>query len=111
MRIKFISMALIALLFCPTYVFAEQGHSQYEHKGSMTGHMKEEVLSVVEVGNKICPVSGKKTDAMGLVVPYEYKGKIYNFCCEGCVRAFKSDPEKYIKIIEEQMEHKEETHA
>jgi len=54
-----------------------------------------------DVENKICPVLGEKIDEK-LKATYEYKGKIYNFCCAMCIDAFKKDPEKYIKIIEEQ---------
>ncbi len=54
-----------------------------------------------DVGNKICPVTGEKIDEKTKAT-YEYKGKIYNFCCPMCIDEFKKDPEKYIKKIEEQ---------
>ncbi|MDO8579937.1 MAG: YHS domain-containing protein [Candidatus Omnitrophota bacterium] len=62
----------------------------------------------VEVGNKICPVSGEKIAApgekneMGGAVQYEYNGKIYNFCCPMCIKDFKKNPEKYSKIAEDE---------
>jgi heme/copper-type cytochrome/quinol oxidase subunit 2 len=62
-----------------------------------------ETSKAVEVGNKICPVSGEEIGEMGSAVQYEYKGKIYNFCCTGCIEEFKKAPEKYVKIVEEQM--------
>ena len=31
------------------------------------------------------------------MIPVEYKGKTYYFCCQDCVPKFKADPEKYIK--------------
>jgi len=43
----------------------------------------------------VCPVSGKeikKSEAKG---SYEYKGKTYYFCCEGCKENFIKNPEKY----------------
>ena len=49
---------------------------------------------------KICPVLGGKIDEKDKVT-YEYKGKIYNLCCIGCIEVFKSNPEKYVKIVEE----------
>ena len=52
-----------------------------------------------EVGNQICPVTGEKIDAKEKVT-YEYKGKIYNLCCSGCIEEFKKDPERYIQVIE-----------
>jgi YHS domain-containing protein len=33
---------------------------------------------------------------------YEYKGKVYNFCCQMCIEEFKKDPQKYIKKVEEE---------
>ncbi len=55
----------------------------------------------IDAGNTICPVMGvpitKET-----AVRFEYKGVIYNFCCTHCIGEFKKDPEKYIRIIEEQ---------
>jgi len=60
----------------------------------------------VDAGNKVCPVSGDAIPADSNVT-YVYNGKIYHFCCAGCVAPFKQDPEKYIKALEE----KEETPA
>ncbi|GEM_PF-1292122 len=54
----------------------------------------------VEVGNKICPVSGNPIGTMGPGVQAEYKGKIYTLCCGGCIRRFESDPERYSKIAD-----------
>jgi len=59
----------------------------------------------VNAGNKICPVSGEKIDEK-FKATYEYKGKIYNFCCAMCFDAFKKDPEKYIKKVEEELQNK-----
>ncbi|MBI3601988.1 MAG: hypothetical protein HY209_03750 [Candidatus Omnitrophica bacterium] len=56
----------------------------------------------VEVGNTICPISGNSIYAMGGPLKYEYKGKIYNLCCGGCIRRFESDPERYSKIAEDE---------
>ena len=55
----------------------------------------------INVGNKICPVTGDKIDNKTKAT-YEYKSKIYNFCCPMCTDSFKKDPEKYIKKIEEE---------
>jgi len=56
----------------------------------------------VNVGNKICPVTGEKIEEKTKVT-YEYQGKIYNFCCAGCPDEFKKDPEKYIKKVNEEL--------
>jgi len=49
-----------------------------------------------DIGNKICPVTGE-TIQEDTKATYEYKGKIYNFCCASCIDDFKKDPTKYIK--------------
>lgn len=61
----------------------------------------ESVSKAVNVGNKVCPVTGEKIDDSSKAT-YEYKGKIYNFCCPMCIGEFKKNPEKYIKKIEEE---------
>ena len=56
----------------------------------------------VVVGNQICPVMGVKIEEQSKVT-YEYEGKIYNFCCHGCVEAFKRNPQKYIDKVGEEL--------
>lgn len=43
-----------------------------------------------------CPVLGT-TMPKAQMIPLEYKGKTYYFCCSDCVTKFKANPEKYIK--------------
>lgn len=75
------------------------GGSHRRHK-QFTESTSEEA---VNVGNQICPVSGEKiTEEMKAT--YEYKGKIYNFCCTMCIEEFKKDPEKYIEKVEEELQ-------
>ncbi len=62
---------------------------------------KQTKSAAIEVGNKICPVSGEKIDEKTKAT-YEYQGKIYNFCCPMCIEEFKKDPGKYIKKIAEE---------
>ena len=56
----------------------------------------EQVNKAESAGNKSCPVSFEKIDEKTKVT-YEYKGRIYDFCCPGCIDEFKKDPEKYIE--------------
>ncbi len=69
------------------------------HSCSTTGAHQRHEEKAKDAGNKICPVSGKRIDAE-TKANYEYKGKIYNFCCSTCIEEFKNDPEKYIKNLE-----------
>lgn len=77
-----------------------QAHSEHEH-GTAEATKDTATKEVVNVGNKICSVSGEKIDEKTKVT-YEYEGKIYNFCCASCVDDFKKDPKKYIKKMEEE---------
>lgn len=77
-----------------------QVHSEHEH-GTTEVAKDTATKESVNVGNKICPVSGEKIDEKTKAT-YEYKGKIYNFCCVSCVEDFKKDPQKYVKKIEEE---------
>ena len=61
----------------------------------------------VNVGNKICPVSGDEVNEETKAT-VEYKGKIYNLCCSGCIEEFKKDPEKYVQKVNQELEGKAE---
>ena len=43
-----------------------------------------------------CLVTGE-TMPKDKMIPYEYQGKTYYFCCAPCLEKFKADPEKWIK--------------
>jgi YHS domain-containing protein len=57
----------------------------------------------VEVGNKICPVSGNPVGEMGPAIKHVYNGKIYNLCCGMCPGTFDKDPAKYVKIADDEV--------
>ena len=63
---------------------------------------KQTMQEAVNAGNKICPVSQEKIDEQTKAT-YEYKGKVYNFCCVACIEEFKKDPQKYIQKVEEEL--------
>ena len=71
--------------------------------GHGDSHKGEAIASeeAIDVGNKTCPVTGEQIKE-DLKATYEYKGKVYNFCCAGCIDEFNKYPEKYIKKIEAQ---------
>jgi YHS domain-containing protein len=48
----------------------------------------------------VCPVSGEPV-GKDTNITYTYKGTAYRFCCQGCIEAFKKDPEKYINNMDE----------
>ena len=50
---------------------------------------------------KTCVVSGEKLGEMGDPFVYAYEGREIKFCCKGCLKDFKKDPAKYIKMLDE----------
>ncbi|MFN3740265.1 MAG: YHS domain-containing protein [Thermodesulfovibrionales bacterium] len=86
MSLRIIIMLLILLM--PGYIFAADTETRKE---------------TIFTGNKFCPVSGEKIDETSQV-KYEYKGKVYRFCCPVCIEEFKKDPERYIEKMEKQEE-------
>jgi YHS domain-containing protein len=44
----------------------------------------------------VCPVSGETMLKSQAKATYEYEGKMYYFCCEGCKEKFVKDPARYI---------------
>ena len=120
MKTKLMALSLVSILSLSysNYALAHEGMKHDEgmeamdhEKGSMMDHQEgtEANSKAVEVGNKICPVSGDKVGGdMGEPVKYEYNGKIYNLCCKACAKDFKKDPEKYSKIAENEAKASEE---
>ncbi len=51
----------------------------------------------LQAWNAVCPVRGEDIDPEGTKV--QYNGKVYAFCCSGCISKFKKDPEKYSKNL------------
>ncbi|MDP2941920.1 MAG: YHS domain-containing protein [Candidatus Omnitrophota bacterium] len=78
-----------------------------EHKDA--SRAAQDKSEAVDVGNKICPVMGEKINEKTKAT-YEYKGKIYNFCCPACIDEFKKNPEKYIKKIEAEKKKEDSMH-
>ena len=100
-RFMFLVMVLLGLGI-PAALAAETTTPQGQDALPQT-----QVAQPIEVGNKVCPVSGEKVPApgekgeMGGAAKYEYNGKIYNLCCSMCIKDFKKNPEKYSKIAED----------
>lgn len=46
-----------------------------------------------------CVVSGDSLTEMGGPVAFEYDGTEVQFCCDGCVKKFKKDPEAFLAKI------------
>ncbi|MEI6831344.1 MAG: YHS domain-containing protein [Candidatus Omnitrophota bacterium] len=96
---------IFLFLIISSSAFWFQGQAQAEEHGHMYDAQTSVSVSAKakNAGNKICPVMGNQIveDAK---VTYEYKGKVYNFCCEGCIEEFKKNPDKYIKKVNEELQ-------
>lgn len=94
-----VSLILILSFLLIGYCFAQdKGSHKGSHSQDMSGNedaISEDIFEVSpSVG--ICPVmGGAKKDKYS----YAYKGKAYYFCCPGCIKVFKENPEKYIAKV------------
>jgi YHS domain-containing protein len=57
------------------------------------------VLAAAPKPQTVCPVLGGNINKQIYV---DYQGKRIYFCCEGCDKEFRKNPEKYLKKMEEQ---------
>lgn len=98
-RIKAISIAMIVIFGMNGMSFAMScDMGGVDHSGQASSQDAEKGPNTVNVGNKVCPVSGDKVDGN---TTYKYKGRVYNFCCSMCITEFKKNPEKYIAKVEQ----------
>ena len=56
------------------------------------------IAEVVDVGNTVCPITGK---AVSPKAPAVYQGKRYAFCCQHCGKKFEKNPERYLAQMKE----------
>ena len=64
------------------------------------GSAKQEASAVVDVGNKICPLTGENVDGKSF---YVYKGRRYGLCCQQCADNFAQNPESFSAIAEKEV--------
>ena len=53
-----------------------------------------------EIAQKTCPVMGVPIDPKVFV---DYNSRRIYFCCSACVVTFKKNPDKYLKIVDDQI--------
>lgn len=104
--VVFVTVAIMAIM--PLHAEKTSCHMNHGegHGGSCEMHKAKENAvpvpeKVVDLQYEICPVMGGKTvEEVSTMVD----GKIYHFCCPGCISAFKKDVDGFsakIKNIEE----------
>ena len=59
----------------------------------------QEASDIIDVGNKICPLTGENVDGKTF---YVYKGRRYGVCCPECGANFAQDPETYSMLAEKE---------
>ncbi len=98
---RYVCLAILGLVVFASAAFAMSCGADMSHEGHDKASQVES--ATVDVGNKICPVTGEDIDEASKAT-YEYEGKIYNFCCAGCIEPFKKEPQKYIDKVNAELE-------
>ncbi len=101
---KKLGMAVIvvcALLVVAGVVMAQEA-SKTETAPAVVTVTEVTPAAAVNVGNKICPVTGEKISELGKDT-VEYEGKIYNMCGPMCKDKFLADPDKYIAVVDQEL--------
>ena len=91
MKLKIIALGLAFLLFGTGYSLAEESAKV---KSSET---TQEEGTDGKTTAKYCLICGPEEKTEALSVSYKYKGKKYSFCSMDCLKAFKKNPEQFIK--------------
>jgi len=71
---------ILAVVLALTLVLVYSGFTQQANEDTVT-----------------CPVSGKVMKKSEAKATFEYQGKTYYFCCEGCTEKFVQEPDKYLQ--------------
>ena len=87
MKLRIVTIGLTFLLFNAGYSLAEDSTKA---KGTTA---QEETTDAP----KFCLICGPEEETEALSVSYKYKGKKYSFCSMDCLKAFKKNPEQFIK--------------
>ncbi len=110
MNTKSLILALAILGVSASLVLAQESSDKAIGSSKIVVVDDSDPTKAVEVGNKICPVSGDQVPAPGEKgemgdhpVKIVYKGKIYNLCCPMCIKDFKKNPKKYSAIADKEV--------
>ena len=100
---KLLIMAASCLVMLGTAnVYAADEAAGKDQKADSSKDAKSDKSSKTPVKGKaqtLCPVIGGEIDKN---IYIDIKGKRIYVCCKGCLAAIKADPDKYIKILEDQ---------
>ena len=111
--IKILTTLACSIAFIP-FALAHEGHDKALAAGSFIkadeANVSAEWLAAAKAAYPLdaCMVSGDKLEGgeMGAPVDYVYRqeghpDRLVRLCCNHCVRDFKKDPAKYLKVIDD----------
>lgn len=77
-------------------------HDGHDHDGHDHGKGggNENVAATDDYPMTTCLVEDSKLDSMGEPFVHVHEGITVKFCCEGCLKDFNKDPEKYLAKLE-----------
>ncbi len=94
----FTTLFFVLFVFTVQAVFAQKAETKPTKEKAITEQAKStEKKAEVKIWNEVCPVMGNKVNPKTPTA--EYKGKTIGFCCAGCDKKFKADPEAYMKNL------------
>ena len=92
--------AVLMIVLTGGAAFAAEGNTRSEEAAVV----EEAVVGDAVVENtdplETCIVTGAELGSMGEPVVYDYRGREVRFCCAGCVKKFKEDPEAYMEKMD-----------
>ena len=105
------TFAAAASVFTANAVYAVHDHDMMDHdKTAAPAADKDAGLAKAKAAYPLdtCVVSGEKLEGgdMGAPIDYTYiqdgkPDRLVRFCCKNCIKAFKKDPAKYLKKIDD----------
>ena len=103
----FAGFLVAVFLVAGVVLAAEEAPMKMESKEAVATAPAETVATPaveapVNVGNKVCPVTGMTIDEMGKYT-VEYQGKVYNLSSAECKDEFLKDPETYVATVNEEL--------
>jgi len=98
--VKVLSIVLVSILVLGYInLVAVAAGPEHNHHEQMDHEQRVENQDEGDQDLGICTVMGNPIESKEYF--YSYEGKIYYFCCPGCIDKFKKDPQQYISRIKE----------
>ena len=89
---KLSALLILSVVLCAGRTFAEDAPAPKADK---------EAIPIAPYPLTTCVVSGKELGKMGDPILVTHNGRTFKLCCNGCVKKFNAEPEKYLKVLDE----------